>query len=128
VRTSTTFFSRGLRGWFLKAILVLMCSPVYAQWVKVPPANVPRTSDGKPNLSAPAPRLADGRPDLSGIWQPNGKYVTNPNSSATKTTKTWNTCRASRGHARSPPFQQDMKCAGAAVRCPGVQNANTASN
>jgi hypothetical protein len=29
---------------------------------------VPRTRDGKPNLTAPAPRL-NGKPDLSGIWQ-----------------------------------------------------------
>jgi hypothetical protein len=29
---------------------------------------LPRTRDGKPNLSAPAPRL-NGKPDLSGIWQ-----------------------------------------------------------
>ena len=28
----------------------------------------PRTSDGKPNLTAPAPRL-NGKPDLSGLWQ-----------------------------------------------------------
>lgn len=30
--------------------------------------SVPRTSDGRPNLSAPAPRL-NGKPDLSGVWQ-----------------------------------------------------------
>ena len=39
-----------------------------AQWVNVPLPGIPRTSDGKPNLSAPAPRTIDGRPDLSGIW------------------------------------------------------------
>ena len=42
---------------------------VQAQWPKYPTAGVPRTTDGKPNLSAPAPRAADGKPDLSGIWQ-----------------------------------------------------------
>src|SRR5262249_49738044 len=42
-----------------------------------PAAAIPRTSDGKPNLSAPAPRMADGKPDLSGVWEPNGKYVQN---------------------------------------------------
>ena len=57
------------------AILALVSVPVLAQWVNVPPAAVPRTADGKPNLSAPAPRLPDGRPDLSGIWQPSGRYV-----------------------------------------------------
>ena len=29
---------------------------------------IPRSPDGRPNLSAPAPRL-NGKPDLSGLWQ-----------------------------------------------------------
>jgi hypothetical protein len=41
---------------------------VGAQWLKYPTAGVPKTADGKPNLSAPTPRTADGKPDLSGIW------------------------------------------------------------
>src|SRR5260370_42570500 len=62
----------------LVAVLVLVCSPVLAQWVKVPPAKIPHTPDGKPNLSAPAPRLSDGKPDLSGVWEPSSnKYVQN---------------------------------------------------
>src|SRR5712691_3432684 len=60
------------------AILVLICSPVHAQWVKVPAPAIPRAPDGKPNLSAPAPRLPDGHSDLSGVWEPNGnKYAVN---------------------------------------------------
>ena len=58
-------------------VLTLMCTSASAQWVNVPPSAIPRTSDGTPNLSAPAPRLPDGKPDLSGTWQPNSKYVTN---------------------------------------------------
>src|SRR5262249_61642658 len=38
------------------------------QWLNHPTPSIPRTADGKPNLSAPAPRTADGRPDLSGLW------------------------------------------------------------
>jgi len=52
-------------------ILAVMCGMsvgVSAQWLKYPTASVPRASDGKPALSAPAPRTADGKPDLSGIW------------------------------------------------------------
>src|SRR5207244_1698134 len=30
---------------------------------------IPRTPDGKPNLSAPAPQTPDGKPDLSGVWR-----------------------------------------------------------
>ena len=58
-------------------LIVMTCVPLHAQWVKVPAGAIPRTSDGKPNLSAPAPRMADGKPDLSGVWEPNGKYVQN---------------------------------------------------
>ena len=39
-----------------------------AQWPNRPNPSVPRTPDGKPNLSAPAPRTVDGKPDLSGVW------------------------------------------------------------
>jgi hypothetical protein len=59
------------------AIVVLMCAPAFAQWAKVPAATIPRTADGKPNLSAPAPRLPDGKPDLSGIWNPPTGYLRN---------------------------------------------------
>ncbi len=55
----------------------LLSGTLLAQWAKVPPASIPRTSDGKPNLTAPAPRLPDGRPDLSGIWNPPGGYIRN---------------------------------------------------
>ena len=58
------------------AILVLICAPVYGQWVKVPTGGIPRGPDGKPNLSASAPRSADGHPDLSGVWESGGaKYI-----------------------------------------------------
>jgi hypothetical protein len=40
-----------------------------AQWVNHPTPGLPRTGDGRPNLTAPAPRTADGKPDLSGVWQ-----------------------------------------------------------
>ena len=39
-----------------------------AQWLKYPTAGVPKTADGKPNLTARTPRAPDGKPDLSGIW------------------------------------------------------------
>jgi hypothetical protein len=40
-----------------------------AQWLDYPTRGLPRTADGKPNLTAPAPRTPQGRLDLSGIWQ-----------------------------------------------------------
>lgn len=42
--------------------------PVAAQWLNHPTPGLPRTADGRPNLSAPAPRTSDGKPDLSGLW------------------------------------------------------------
>ena len=63
-------------AFFLMGVF-LVSVPLQAQWVKVPPAKVPRTPDGKPNLTAPAPRLPDGKPDLSGIWYPDSKYIAN---------------------------------------------------
>jgi hypothetical protein len=51
----------------LFAALVLV-TPLPAQWLNYPSPGIPRTKDGKPNLSAPTPRTADGKPDLSGVW------------------------------------------------------------
>jgi hypothetical protein len=51
--------------------IALVAAPAFvqAQWLNHRTPGVPRTPDGKPNLSAPAPRAADGKPDLSGLWQ-----------------------------------------------------------
>jgi hypothetical protein len=52
----------------LGALLAVLGTSVHAQWLHYPTPGIPRTRDGKPNLSAPAPRAADGKPDLSGLW------------------------------------------------------------
>jgi len=52
----------------LVALLSATLVPLSAQWLHYPTPGIPRTPDGKPNLSAPAPKTADGKPDLSGIW------------------------------------------------------------
>ena len=51
------------------SILTGLVSPAAAQWLDYPTPGIPRTADGKPNLSAPTPRSADGKPDLSGMWR-----------------------------------------------------------
>ena len=54
------------------AVAVLLCTmafPGFAQWLNYPTPGVPRTRDGKPNLTAPVPRTRDSKPDLSGIWK-----------------------------------------------------------
>jgi hypothetical protein len=51
-------------------VLVAALSPsLSAQWPRRQEAGVPRTSDGKANLTAPAPKAPDGHPDLSGVWE-----------------------------------------------------------
>jgi len=49
-------------------VLLSVSVSLSAQWLDYPTPGMPRTPDGKPNLSAPAPRTADGKPDLSGVW------------------------------------------------------------
>jgi hypothetical protein len=50
------------------AILAALSAPLGAQWLNHTTPGIPRTSEGKPNLAAPAPRTPDGKPDLSGLW------------------------------------------------------------
>jgi hypothetical protein len=52
--------------------LLATATPLSAQWLSLPTPGVPRTADGKPNLTAPAPRTADGHPELTGLWRPAG--------------------------------------------------------
>ena len=56
---------------------ILFAAPAFAQWLDRKTPGIPRTPDGKPDLTAPAPRK-DGHPDLSGIWMvPGLKYLIN---------------------------------------------------
>jgi hypothetical protein len=52
----------------LPALAIILSSLLNAQWIHYPTAGVPRTPDGKPNLTAPAPRTSAGRADISGMW------------------------------------------------------------
>ena len=53
----------------IAAALLLLPVPLCAQWLDFRTPGIPRTADGKPNLTAPAPRTPDGKPDLSGMWR-----------------------------------------------------------
>jgi hypothetical protein len=49
-------------------VLLSTCVSLSAQWLQYPEPGIPRTPDGKPNLSAPPPKTPDGKPDFSGVW------------------------------------------------------------
>jgi hypothetical protein len=57
-----------LRVVLLPMIASVINGPLAAQWANYPTPRIPRTANGKPNLTAPAPRTPDGKPDLSGLW------------------------------------------------------------
>ena len=50
-------------------MLTALMTPLPAQWAQYHTPGIPRTADGKPNLTAPEPRTADGKPDLTGLWE-----------------------------------------------------------
>ncbi len=58
--------------WRLPAVITLACicsTLAWAQWINYATRGIPRTAEGKPNLSAPTPRTAEGKPDFSGVWE-----------------------------------------------------------
>jgi hypothetical protein len=61
-----------IRGGVL-AVCLLLPASLAAQWPSYPQQNVPRTPDGKVDMTAPTPRTPDGKPDLSGVWENVGR-------------------------------------------------------
>src|SRR5690242_12718838 len=58
--------------------ICLLAGASYGQWLTYPTPGIPRTADGKPDLTAPAPRASDGKPDFSGTWvAPSDRYYNN---------------------------------------------------
>ena len=58
----------------IPAALLLLPASLCAQWLNVKTPGIPRTADGKPDLTAPAPRNPDGKPDLAGLWVPGPNF------------------------------------------------------
>jgi hypothetical protein len=67
-----------MKARLVAVLTIALSTPLAAQWLQHPTPGMPRTPDGKPNLTAPPPRTADGKPDLSGLWTKNSpKYARN---------------------------------------------------
>ena len=64
---------RALR--LLVVAMFVMNASIAAQWLKYPTPGIPRTADGKPDMSAPVPRQSNGRPVLAGLWRPSPGIV-----------------------------------------------------
>ena len=63
---------------FFAAAILALAVPAAGQWLKYKTPGIPRTADGKPDLTAAAPKMPDGKPDLSGIWRGDpGGYALN---------------------------------------------------
>jgi hypothetical protein len=61
-------YEEGMKLLLTTITLVAMTISVAAQWLSHPTPGIPRTADGKANLTAVAPRAVDGKPDLTGVW------------------------------------------------------------
>src|SRR5271166_5116197 len=49
-------------------VLGLLGFSLNAQWINQPTLGIPRTKDGKADLTAPAPKTPGGKPDFTGLW------------------------------------------------------------
>ena len=64
----------------IKTFLPLFVLPLAAsaQWLDYPTKGIPRTTNGKVDLTAPTPRTPDGHPDITGLWvADNSRHLAN---------------------------------------------------
>jgi hypothetical protein len=70
--------------------LAALTTSIAAQWLNHPTPGIPRTADGKPNVTAPAPHTLDGHPDFTGLWNgPSDADVPAPRSLEPSDTQPW---------------------------------------
>jgi hypothetical protein len=66
---------------------LLLAVPGAAQWIKLTTPGIPRTADGKPDLTARAPKTAAGKPDFSGMWIPRDERPCDPKNGVVQCTE-----------------------------------------
>ena len=94
-------------------MLLSAAMPADAQWLKTKTPGIPRTKDGKPNLTAPAPKAPNGKPDLSGIWraEPGGYSLDVTSDSEAGRDPAVGSGAGERAHrAVQPPITRSYRC------------------
>jgi hypothetical protein len=66
---------------------LLLTGSAGAQWLHLSTPGIPRTSDGKPNFTAPTPQTSGGKPDFSGMWVPRDELPCNPSQRGVQCTE-----------------------------------------
>ncbi len=59
---------------FFVLVSAAQAQPASSSWLNFPVPGIPRTPDGKVNLTAPAPKTSNGKLDLSGVWSAPADY------------------------------------------------------
>jgi len=125
----TPFASRvrlNMNTWLKAAALIAavtaLSSSMSAQWPAYTPPGVPKTADGKPDLTAPAPRTVDGHPDLTGVWVNGGFGVAGRRATAAGDGRGRAGGPAPDGRAGAPPA--DGRGRQGAAPTDGPPNAN----
>jgi len=101
---------------------------LHAQWTNLPTAGIPRTPDGKVNMTAPAPRVPDGHPDLTGIWQPRNTKYLNDLAADYKPAELQMTPAAEAFWKARNQYQRGWEESDARCLPPGVPKVSTAPN
>ena len=91
------------------AVFAICATATLAQWLDYPTPGIPRTKDGKPDLSAAAPRGADGKVDLSGLYQANNARYFGNIAADFKPGETINVTEAHVIHAASVPVSREHR-------------------
>jgi hypothetical protein len=70
VRIVDAFVNRLAENGLWRQVMDKSGLPLCSQRLNFATPGIPRTAEGKPNLTAPAPHTGDGKPEFSGLWRP----------------------------------------------------------